>query len=143
VRSGVDRARRGSATLALAALAALVGAVTLATAGCAGFTSDPALTLGLVNDTDRPVLVYVNDEWVGTFPVDADRDDITTSAHGGPPWRVEVRTDAGTVLAAFEADTATLPTGIEAETTCGDLAAWAGDARPPELEIAPGTVPCE
>lgn len=113
-------------------------------AGCAGFTSDPALTLGLDNGTDRPVLVYVNDEWVGTFPVGADRDDVTTGAHGGPPWRIEARTDAGVVLASFDAaSVAALPTGTGADTACGSLGLWAGDTRPADLEVTSGPTPCE
>jgi hypothetical protein len=112
--------------------------------GCAGFTSDPALTLGLDNGTDRPVLLYANDEWVGTFPVGAERDDITTSAHGGPPWRIEARTDRGTVLASFDAASdAALPTGVASATACGELAVWAGDERPASLGSAEGVAPCE
>ncbi len=135
---------RPSRALRVLAGALAAGALAGLVAGCAGFTTDPALTLGLDNGTDRPVLLYVNDEWVGTFPVGAERDDITTSDHGGPPWRIEARTDAGVVLGSFEAsgDDA-LPTGAEAPTACGDLVVWAGEERPAELATAPAGATCD
>ena len=40
-------------------------------AGCAGWTTDPALTLHVDSAIDRPLLVYVNDDWVGTIPAGA------------------------------------------------------------------------
>jgi hypothetical protein len=123
-------------------------AVALLVAGCAGFTADPALRLGLDNATDRPVLVYVNDEWVGTFPAGTTRDDITTGAHGGPPWRLEARTDKGIVLVA--AEVASPPTqgageGAAAETTCGDITVWSGDTRPDLVppDVPAGEVSCD
>lgn len=126
----------------MAALLGALSAVVLVLAGCAGFTSDPSLTLGLDSGLDRPVLLYVNDEWVGTFPAGSERNDITTSAHGGPPWRVEARTDAGHALAFFEAaDEAALPTGTAVQTTCGDVALWAGEPQPGSLEPDPGAIP--
>jgi hypothetical protein len=125
-----------------AALFGALSAVALGLTGCAGFTSDPALSLGLDSGLDRPVLLYVNDEWVGTFPVGSDRDDITTGAHGGPAWRIEVRTDAGRTLASFEAvDEAALPVGVAVPTSCGDVAVWAGQPRPDPLEPDPGATP--
>lgn len=117
-------------------------------AGCAGFTSDPALQLGLDNATDRPVLVYVNDEWVGTFPAGTLKEDITTGAHGGPPWRLEARTDTGVVLVA--AEVAAMPLqgtgeGAAAETSCGEIALWAGDTRPDVVpsDVTGGEVACD
>lgn len=130
------RLARGSA-LALGA-ALLAGSL----AGCAGFTADPALTLGLYSGLDRPALLYVNDEWVGTFPAGGQRNDITTSAHGGPPWRIEARTDAGVTLVAFEvAGEAALPDGAAVATSCGDITVWAGEARPTSLAHQPGSSP--
>lgn len=117
-------------------------------AGCAGFTADPALRLGLDNASDRPVLVYVNDEWVGTFAAGIVKDDIATGAHGGPPWRLEARTDVGVVLVAAEL-TGTPPAGegagAAAETTCGDIALWAGDTRPDVVppDVPSGEVSCD
>lgn len=141
--TAIDRPGRPRTLRALAGAVA-AGALAGLVAGCAGFTTDPALTLGLRNDTDRPVLLYVNDEWVGTFPVGADRNDITTGDHGGPPWQVEARTDAGVVLGSFEATGEdALPTGVEGPTACGDLAVWAGDARPAELASGPAGVSCD
>lgn len=134
------RLARGSA-LALGA-ALLAGSL----AGCAGFTADPALTLGLDSGLDRPALLYVNDEWVGTFPAGGQRDDITTGAHGGPPWRIEARTDAGVTLVAFEvAGEAALPDGAAVATSCGDISVWAGEARPAALEpdAASDLSPCD
>lgn len=125
-------------------LGAALAAVSLA--GCAGFTGDPALTLGLDSGLDRPTLLYVNDEWVGTFPAGVERVDITTGAHGGPPWRVEARTDAGVALVAFEVvDEEALPDGAAVRTTCGEITVWADGSRPAALTADPGVSPvaCE
>jgi len=129
-------------------LAALVGAVALASAGCAGFTANPTLRLGLDNATDRPVLVYVNGDWVGTFPSGTVKDDIATGAHGGPPWRLEARTDAGVVLVTAEVAVTPPPgtgKGSSAGTTCGDIAIWAGDVRPviPSPDAATALTSCD
>jgi hypothetical protein len=121
--------------------AALTLASALIAAGCAGTPGDPALQLGLDNATDRPVLVHVNGDWIGTYPAGTVRDDIMVGAHGGPPWRLEARTDEGVVLVA--AEVASMPLqgageGAAAETTCGDIALWAGFARP---DVVPADVP--
>jgi hypothetical protein len=125
-------------SLAVALVAALI---TPLVAGCAGFTGAPALVLGLDNATDRPALVYVNGEWVGTFPPGTERNDITTGPHGGPPWRIEARTDAGLILVAAEIAEAPPPgegAGAAAATTCGDVSVWAGDSRP---DVVPPNLP--
>jgi hypothetical protein len=120
---------------------AAVAVIALVVAGCAGFTADPALTLGLDNATDRPVLVTVNGDWVGTFPAGAERGDITIGAHGGPPWRIEVRTDGGLVLVAAEVAEAPATgtgQGAAADTACGEVTVWAGDTRP---DVVPPDAP--
>ena len=43
----------------------------LLVAGCAGWTTEPALTLHVNSAIDRPLLVYVTDDWVGTIPTGA------------------------------------------------------------------------
>jgi hypothetical protein len=119
-------------------------------AGCAGWTASPDLVLGLRNDTGSPVLVYVNDGWVGTVPAGARNERIPSGGHGGAPYRVEVRLANGKVLASLEVPTATagspdpgtptpavtttLPCGV-IEIAVGGLpaapSASAGAARPP------------
>jgi len=86
----------------------LVGALAsaLLVAACAGWTASPDLVLGLRNGTGSPVLVYVNDGWVGTVPAGAEGERIPSSGHGGPPYRVEVRLANGTVLAAVDVSAA-------------------------------------
>jgi hypothetical protein len=124
--------------LAVALVGGLVGGFV---AGCAGFTGMPALTLGLANETDRPILLYVNDEWVGTFPAGTVRNDITTGPHGGAPWRIEARTDRGLVLVAAEVFESPAPgagVGAAGATTCGDITIWAGDSRP---DVTPPNLP--
>jgi hypothetical protein len=142
--SGASRARRAPLLVAATA-AALALALAVAVAGCAGFSADPTLRLGLENATDRPVLVYVNGEWVGTFAAGAQNDDIPSGAHGGPPWRLEARTDAGVVLVTAEVAAAPpsgTGTGATAGTACGDISLWAGDTRPDvQPSDAPATLP--
>ena len=70
----------------------------LLVAGCAGWTTEPALTLHVNSAIDRPLLVYVNDDWVGTIPTGATDAVVPASGHGGPPWTAEGRLASGTVL---------------------------------------------
>ena len=125
-------------------LVVVVVAASLATGaltGCAGWTTDPELTLRVDSRIDRPLLVYVNGDWVGTFPAGAERGDITTGAHDGPPWRIEARTDAGLVLVAADVAAAPAPgtgEGAAADTACGEVTVWAGDTRP---DVVPPDVP--
>jgi hypothetical protein len=131
--SGASRARRAPLLVAATA-AALALALAVAVAGCAGFSADPTLRLG-----------YVNGEWVGTFAAGAQNDDIPSGAHGGPPWRLEARTDAGVVLVTAEVAAAPpsgTGTGATAGTACGDISLWAGDTRPDvQPSDAPATLP--
>ncbi len=72
--------------------------VALLVAGCAGWTTDPELTLHVDSGIDRPLLVYVNGDWVGTIPAGATDATVPASGHGGPPWTAEGRVASGTVL---------------------------------------------
>ena len=103
-------------------------------AACAGWTTSPDLVLGLRNGTGSPVLVYVNDGWVGTVPAGATTERIPSTGHGGPPYRVEVRLANGRVLAALDAPAA------------GSSSAPAGAAGSPARGGAPEsvttTLPC-
>ena len=82
-------------------LAVALGCALLVSA-CAGWTASPDLVLGLRNGTGSPVLVYVNDGWVGTVPAGAANERIPSSGHGGPPYRVEVRLANGKVLTSLD-----------------------------------------
>ena len=74
--------RHTGPAIALATTALLV-------AGCAGWTTNPELTLDVDNAIDRPLLVYVNDDWVGTIPAGTTDAAVPASGHGGPPWAAE------------------------------------------------------
>ncbi|HYN47896.1 MAG TPA: hypothetical protein VER83_03470, partial [Candidatus Nanopelagicales bacterium] len=78
--------------------AALVVAAAAVLAGCAGWTTNPELTLHVDSRIDRPLLVYVNGDWVGTIPAGATDATVPTGGHGGPPWTAEGRVAGGTVL---------------------------------------------
>jgi hypothetical protein len=113
-------------------------------------TSDIIITLD--NMTDTPVGLYVNDEWVGTYPAGA-RVQEPLGDHGGAPYVVDVRTPAGTSLARVDVNEAQaasitdggaavaaeqgLPCGI-IRLVIGELAA--NEAPAPAESVAPG--PC-
>lgn len=137
----------GAAALALAA--SLLG-------GCAGWTTNPALTLHVDSSLDLPLLVYVNGDWVGTIPAGATgaagAHDATVPAdgHGGPPWTVDGRSSFGTTLITLHVDRA--PAGGGGETTtatlaCGRITFTVGTpgAAPTPTMPAPGATlpPCE
>ncbi|MDA8238383.1 MAG: hypothetical protein M0T75_11000 [Chloroflexi bacterium] len=135
------RAGTGSAALALAALAV---------AGCAGWTTDPALTLRVDSRIDRPLLVYVNGDWVGTIPAGATDATVPAAGHGGPPWRAEGRVASGTVLVALAIPGA--PASGEGLTTtvvtaCGTITMTVGAPEPGPSLMPPGPggspAPCE
>lgn len=73
--------------------ALLVG---LALAACAVSVS-PADRIALENRTDTPVAVHVNGGWVGTYPAGAVVN-VPIRGHGGPPFRIEVRSPSGAIL---------------------------------------------
>jgi hypothetical protein len=137
----VVRAIRAAFAVAFAVL--LVG-------GCAGWTTTPALTLHVDSRIDRPLLVYVNDDWVGTIPAGATDATVPAAGHGGPPWTAEGRVANGTVLitlpipAAPEQGEGLTTTSV---TACGTITMTVGapDPGPSLAPPAPGAElpPCD
>jgi hypothetical protein len=111
------------------------------------------ITITLDNLTDTPVGLYVNDEWVGTYPAGATVQE-PLGDHGGAPYVVEVRTPSGASLARAEVNEAQaasltgggmaiasevgLPCGI-IRLVIGDLAA--DEAPAPAESVPPGVCP--
>lgn len=119
-------------------------------AGCAGWTTTPALTLHVDNRIDRPLLVYVNNDWVGTIPAGAVGATVPASGHGGPPWTADGRVASGTVLITLPIPAAPASgSGITttAVTACGTIAMSVGTPEPGRslAPPAPGAtpVPCD
>ena len=139
--AGIARAIRAAVAVSLAAVLAV---------GCAGWTTDPELTLHVDSRIDRPLLVYVNDDWVGTIPAGAIDAVVPASGHGGPPWTAEGRVASGTVLITMPIPAA--PAAGEGLTTtavtaCGTITMTVGEPDPgPSLAPpAPGAGlrPCD
>ena len=127
-----------------------VAATTLLVAGCAGWTTKPELTLRVNSRIDRPLLVYVNGDWVGTIPAGATDTTVPTSGHGGPPWTAEGRVASGTVLITLPIPAAPAPgDGLTATavTACGTIRMTVGapDPGPSLAPPAPGASlpPCD
>ena len=127
-----------------------VGVFAVLAAGCAGWTTDPALTLRVDSAIDRPLLVYVNDDWVGTIPAGATDATVPASGHRGPPWIAEGRVASGAVLITLPIPAAPAPgDGLTttAVTACGTITITVGEPDPgPSLAPpAPGSElpPCE
>jgi hypothetical protein len=102
-------------------------------AGCAGWTTDPELTLHVDSRIDRPLLVYVNGDWVGTIPTGAKDATIPAGGHGGPPWTAEGRVASGTVLVTLPIPAA--PAAGDGLTTaavlqCGTITMTVGEPDP-------------
>ncbi len=120
-----------SARHGIAAALGLVVAALLA--GCAGWTTTPALTLHVDSAIDRPLLVYVNGDWVGTIPAGAIDATVPASGHGGPPWTAEGRVASGTVLVTLPIP-ATPASGdgltTTAVTACGTISMTVGEPDP-------------
>jgi hypothetical protein len=118
---------------------ALALAAALLAAGCAGWTSSPALTLHVDSAIDRPLLVYVNGDWVGTIPAGATDATVPASGHGGPPWTAEGRVASGTVLLTLPIPAAPASgAGITttAVTACGIITMTVGaPASGPSLRL--------
>ena len=130
--------------------ACAVAVAALLVAGCAGWTTDPALTLHVDSRIDRPLLVYFNDDWVGTIPAGATDATVPASGHGGPPWTAEGRVASGTVLITLPIPAAPAPgDGLTttAVTACGTITMTVGAPGPgPSLAPpAPGAElpPCD
>lgn len=118
-------------------------AIPLATAallaGCAGWTTDPELTLHVDSRIDRPLLVYVNGDWVGTIPAGATGRTVPAGGHGGPPWTAEGRVASGTTLVTLAIPAA--PAAGEGLATtvalaCGTITLSVGE-REPGPSLAP------
>ncbi len=129
---------------------AAAGLAAALVAGCAGWTTDPALTLHVDSAIDRPLLVYLNDDWVGTIPAGATDATVPASGHGGPPWTADGRVASGTVLISLPIPAAPAPgEGITstAVTACGTITMRVGapDAGPSLAPPAPGAElpPCD
>jgi hypothetical protein len=139
--AGIARAIRAAGAASVAAM--LV-------AGCAGWTTDPAVTIHVDSRIDRPLLVYVNDDWVGTIPAGAIDAVVPASGHGGPPWTAEGRVASGAVLITMPIPAAPAPgDGLTttAVTACGTITMTVGEPDPgPSLAPpAPGAElpPCD
>jgi hypothetical protein len=145
-RTEIPRRPRRDRT-ARAILAAVAVAVTaMLVAGCSGWATDPALTIHVDSRIDRPLLVYVNGDWVGTIPAGATDAAVPASGHGGPPWRAEGRIASGTVLIALPIPAAPAPgDGLTttAVTACGTITMTVGapDPGPSPTPPAPGAEP--
>jgi hypothetical protein len=131
------------------AVAAMV-APALLVAGCAGWTTNPALTIQVDSRIDRPLLVYVNGDWVGTIPAGATDAAVPASGHGGPPWTAEGRVASGTVLITLPIPAAPAQgDGLTttAVTACGTItmAVGAPEPGPSPAPPAPGAelAPCD
>ena len=103
-------------------IAAAVMAVLLA-AGCT-MALNPADRMGLINRTDTPVAVHVNGGWAGTYPPGAVAE-VSIRGHGGPPFRIEVRSPSGAVLSEW-----TISAGDAASVADGTSSMSAGSAVP-------------
>ncbi|CAN5602453.1 hypothetical protein BH20CHL7_BH20CHL7_09950 [soil metagenome] len=132
--------------VALAFLAVTV-ALALAVAGCARMApSDIQITLD--NLTDTPVGLYVNEDWVGTYPAGG-----TTRPplgdHGGAPYEVEVRSPSGATLATVavnEAQADSLSGGgaaiaLEQGVPCGIVRLLVGELAADEVPAPAASVP--
>lgn len=133
-------ANRRAALLALAAGALLA-------AGCAGWTTDPALTLHVDSRIDRPLLVYVNGDWVGTIPAGATDATVPAAGHGGPPWTVEGRVASGAVLVTLAVPAPGETVAASVAAACGTLTVTAGAPVPGRSAAPPAPAaslaPCE
>lgn len=121
----------------------LLAAMAIGMSGCARMgVGDIPVTLD--NLTDTPVGLYVNGDWVGTYPAGASTTQ-TLGGHGGAPYDVEVRTESGAVLAEVavnEAQAASLtgdgmPIGVEQGVPCGVVRIVVG-VPDPDTAPAPG-----
>ena len=121
----------------------MVAALAIGTSGCARMgVGDIPVTLD--NLTDIPVGLYVNGDWVGTYPAGASTTQ-TLGAHGGAPYDVEARSDSGAVLAEVavnepQAVTLTgggMPIGVEQGVPCGVIRIVVG-IPDPDVAPAPG-----
>jgi hypothetical protein len=131
-----------------AAVGLVVGALSASLTGCAGLIGGHEFSIGLDNDTDRPVELFIDGRSVGSVGVGSTQNRGGVHAPGDGPWRIEARTATGVVLVA--AEVAEVPpagqgVGAAAATTCGDITIWAGDTRPDVVvpDVTGGRVACD
>lgn len=135
----------------LCRIVALV-ALVLATSGCAR-TAVADITITLDNLTSTPIGLYVNEEWVGTYPAGATTEQ-PLGDHGGAPYAVEARSTSGAVLATVHVNEAQAQTlaqagqavAVEQGVPCGVVRIVVGrlgpDAVPaPAASVPPGPCP--
>ncbi len=140
------RPRPGMRASGCAALVVAAGLL----AGCAGWTTSPALTLHVDSAIDRPLLVYLNRDWVGTIPAGATDATVPADGHGGPPWTAEGRVASGSVLITMQIPAPPASGSGQATTAvtaCGTITMTVGTPAPgPSLAPpAPGASlpPCD
>jgi hypothetical protein len=143
-----DGSRHAARAAYVRAAAGAAGALLLA--GCAGWTTDPELSLHVDSRIDRPLLVYVNGDWVGTIPAGATDATVPASGHGGPPWTAEGRVASGTILITLPIPATPAPDDglmTTAVTACGTITMSVGtpDPGPSLAPPAPGAElpPCD
>lgn len=116
-------------------MAAIVAVVAVLAIGCSP-SGGPADRIRLTNQTNIAVAVHVNGGWAGTYPPGAVAD-VPIRGHGGPPFRVEVRSPSGASLAELTisaSDVTVVADGSTAMSTgSGVPCGW--------IELAYGEVP--
>ena len=128
-------------------IAVALATLALATSGCAR-TAVAGITITLDNRTDTPIGLYVNGEWVGTYPAGATTEQ-PLGDHGGAPYAVEARSDSGAVLAMVgvnEAQARALAedgpaVAIEQGVPCGVVRIVVGELGPDEVPAPAASVP--
>lgn len=125
-------------------LVALTGALTGSlVAGCAGWSANPGLTVRIASGLDRPLLVYVNNDWVGTIPERSGTTTVPAAGHGGPPWHVEARTDAGRVLATLDVPAADAAVAVSVRLACGSIGITTAGSLVPSPAAVDPLPPCD
>ena len=130
----------------------VLSAVVALVAGCAR-TAPSDIRITLDNLTDTPVGLYVNDDWVGTYPAGGSTRQ-PLGDHGGAPYAVEVRSPSGAVLATVgvnEAQAQSIAGGgpaiaLELGVPCGIVRLVVGEltadeAPAPAESLSPGPCP--
>lgn len=122
-------------------------ALVLATSGC-GRTAVADITITLDNLTDTPIGLYVNGDWIGTYPAGATTEQ-PLGDHGGAPYAVEGRSDSGAVLATVRVNEAQAQdlaeagqaVAIEQGVPCGVVRIVVGELGPNEVPAPAASVP--
>lgn len=82
-------------------MAILVTCLTLLGCG-AGQRTELAIDLGIVNDTDLTVTLFVNDFEIGTYEPGDEEKGLVPPRLPDPPWHAEARTSTGRVLLTLD-----------------------------------------